>query len=108
MEITIPEELKKEGLAREIVRRIQNQRKIAGFSIPDQIEIYYDAGSRLTEVFTAYGDYIATETLSVSTYKAEPPKGSHVTDFKIDGEPLRLGLVCAQKYVDRHRAAEGV
>jgi len=89
----VTEELKKEGLAREIVRRIQNQRKDAGFDIADQIEVYYEAGPRLTEVFITHGDYIASETLSISIRKAELPEEAYVADYKIDGESLRIGLI---------------
>jgi len=62
----VTDDLKKEGLARDIVRRIQNQRKEADFNIADWIETYYETGPRLTEVFEAFGDYIAAETLSIS------------------------------------------
>ena len=89
----ITEELKTEGLARDIVRRIQNQRKEAGFDIADQIATYYEAGSRLTEVFITHMEYIASETLSTTIRKAEPPEGADVEDYKIDGESLRLGLI---------------
>lgn len=91
----VTEELRKEGLARDIVRRIQNQRKDAGFNIADRIETYYAAGPRLTEVFTIHGDYIASETLSTSIRKAEPPEGAHVANYEIEGESLRLGLIRA-------------
>ncbi len=87
------EELKSEGLARDIVRRIQNQRKDADFDIADQIETYYEAGSKLTAVFNAHEDYIASETLSTSIYGAEPPEEAHVADYKIGGESLRIGLI---------------
>jgi isoleucyl-tRNA synthetase len=89
----VTEGLKKEGLAREIVRRIQNQRKDAGFDIADQIEVYYEAGSRLCEVFISHGDYIASETLSISIRKAELPKEAYVVDYEIDGESLKIGLI---------------
>jgi isoleucyl-tRNA synthetase len=89
----VTEELKKEGLAREIVRRVQNQRKDAGFDIADQIEIYYKAGPRFTEVFITHGDYIASETLSKSIHKIEPPEKAHVANYKIDDESLTIGLI---------------
>jgi len=93
VDTVVTEKLKEEGLARDIVRRIQNQRKDAGFDIADQIETYYSTGPKLTKVFTTHGDYIALETLSASIQKAKPPKGAHVADYKIDGESLKLGLV---------------
>jgi len=93
VDTVVTEKLKEEGLARDIVRRIQNQRKDAGFDIADEIETYYEAGPKLTKVFTAHGDYIALETLSASIQKAEPPAGAHVAEYKIDGESLKLGLL---------------
>ncbi len=89
----VTEELKREGLARDIVRRIQNQRKDAGFDISEQIETYYESGLKLTEVFNTHRDYIATETLSTSIHKSKPPKDAHVADYRIDGESLRIGLI---------------
>ena len=87
------DDLRKEGLARDIVRRIQNQRKEADFNIADMIETYYKAGPQLTEVFQDFGDYIAAETLSTSLNKAKPPQGAHVAEYKIGSEKLRIGLV---------------
>jgi isoleucyl-tRNA synthetase len=93
VDTVVTEKLKEEGLARDIVRRIQNQRKDAGFDIADQIETYYEAGPKLTKVFMTHGDYIASETLSTSIQKAKPPEGAHVADYEIDGESLKLGLL---------------
>jgi len=89
----VTEELKTEGIARDIVRRIQNQRKDAGFDISDQIETYYEAGPKLTEVFNTHGEYIASETLSIFIRKAKPPERAHVANYKIEGESLRIGLI---------------
>ncbi|UCC33771.1 MAG: isoleucine--tRNA ligase, partial [Candidatus Bathyarchaeota archaeon] len=97
VDTVISEELKKEGLARDIVRRVQNQRKDAGFDIADHIETYFETGEELAEVFTTYGDYIAAETLSEFIRKAKPPAGAHVTDYEINGESLKLGLVRRQQ-----------
>ena len=93
LNIVVTEGLKKEGLARDIVRRIQNQRKDAGFEIADKIKIYYAAGAQIADAFTIYGDYISAETLAAVIEKAEPPEEAHVADYTIDGENLLLGLV---------------
>jgi isoleucyl-tRNA synthetase len=89
----LTEELEQEGLARDIVRRIQNQRKNAGFRIADEIETYYDAGPHLRSVFEAYGPYIAVETLSKALHPTEPPANAFVEAFDLVGETLRIGLV---------------
>ena len=97
---TVTEDLKREGLARDIVRRIQNQRKDAGFNIADQIETYYDAGPRLTEVFEIHGGYIAEETLSKAICKAEAPEGAYIEEFELDGEKLRVGLIRLKEKIE--------
>ncbi|NIU38881.1 hypothetical protein GWN65_02595, partial [Candidatus Bathyarchaeota archaeon] len=77
---------------------IQNQRKDAGFDIADRIITYYAAGPKLAEVFDTHSDYIASETLSTSIQKIEPPTGAipeeaYGASYKIEGEPLRIELV---------------
>ncbi|MEM3592197.1 MAG: isoleucine--tRNA ligase [Candidatus Bathyarchaeia archaeon] len=88
----IPENLKLEGLARDVVRRIQNQRKEAGFNIADQIETYYEAGPTLTEVFESFGDYIAAETLSVIIRRGSPSGEAHSATYSLAGEVLKIWL----------------
>jgi len=90
--VIIPENLKMEGLARDIVRRIQNQRKEAGFNIADLIETYYEAGPTLTKVFEKFGDYIAAETLSVTIKRGRPPEEAHSATYSLAGEELRVWL----------------
>ena len=89
---TITEDLKLEGLARDIVRRIQALRKEADFEIDDEIETYYTGDTVLEKVFAQENDYIAAETLSKSVTKGNPPDGAHVEDYTIEGLKLKLGL----------------
>jgi len=89
----ITEDLKMEGLARDIVRRIQNQRKEAGFNIADWIETYYEAGPELSKVFEKFEGYISNETLSKVILRSRPPKNAHVATYKIGGETLKIGLI---------------
>ncbi|RJS90391.1 isoleucine--tRNA ligase [Candidatus Bathyarchaeota archaeon] len=91
--VEISEELRREGLARDVVRRIQYLRKEAGFQIDDYIETYYEAPPQLAEVFQIHSDYISAETLSKALIEGEPPEGAHTAEFEIDGMRLRLGLV---------------
>ncbi|MEM2431255.1 MAG: class I tRNA ligase family protein [Candidatus Bathyarchaeia archaeon] len=90
--IVTPEGLKMEGLARDIVRRIQNQRKEAGFNIADNIETYYEAGPILTEVFEKFGEYIAAETLSVVVRRGSPRGEAHLATYNLAGETLKIWL----------------
>ncbi|MEA2090142.1 MAG: class I tRNA ligase family protein [Thermoproteota archaeon] len=89
----VAEELKREGLARDVVRRVQNQRKEAGFNIEDEIIVYYESGSTLKKVFQEHEEYISAETLATRIFNVKPPKDAHVRDYKIEGEQLKIGLI---------------
>ena len=89
----ITEELAREGLARDVVRRIQALRKEADFEIDDLIETHYGGDHEIEVVFEAEGEYIAAETLSRKLLQGAPPEGAHVGEFEIDGLKLRVGLV---------------
>ena len=58
--------LVREGLARELVRRIQTMRAAADFNVDDRIATGFETDSEeLRQVFTEYGDYVRAETLSI-------------------------------------------
>jgi isoleucyl-tRNA synthetase len=85
-------ELKAEGLAREIVRRVQEMRKNAGFNIEDRITTCYQASEPLEHVFATWGDYIAAETLSTQLLDALPAEGAYVEEHNLEGEALVLAV----------------
>ncbi|NOZ30304.1 MAG: isoleucine--tRNA ligase [Chloroflexi bacterium] len=88
----LSESLVHEGLAREVVRRIQNLRKEAGFAIEDRIVTEYAADGPLAAAIAAFADFIKNETLSVQLREAEQPQGEAVRELKVDGHRLVLGL----------------
>jgi isoleucyl-tRNA synthetase len=90
-------ELKAEGLAREIVRRIQAQRKNADFNIEDRIATWYVAEGELAEVFTAWSEYIQAETLTTELLAGDPPAGAFVEEHKVEGADLKIGIRQNQK-----------
>jgi isoleucyl-tRNA synthetase len=85
-------ELKSEGLAREIVRRIQAQRKNADFSIEDRITTWYSAEDELAAVFTTWGDYIQAETLTTELVAGQPPAQAFVETHKVEGQEFTIGI----------------
>ncbi|MEM2094825.1 MAG: DUF5915 domain-containing protein, partial [Candidatus Bathyarchaeia archaeon] len=97
LNVTIDEELANEGLAKDIVRRIQNQRKNAGLEIADKIVVYYEGGTRLREVFDVHRDYIAEETLSEAIYESTPPEEAYVENYSLAGETLKIGIIRVNK-----------
>ncbi len=86
-------ELVGEGLAREIVHRIQNLRKDAGFEIADRIKTYYAGDTAIADVMRAHGDYIRAETLTVDLSADAPEHGVHSDSASIDGHEVTLSVV---------------
>lgn len=66
LDIIVSEELKREGIARELVNRIQNVRKEQGFEITDKIDIIITPNKLTDEAIKCYGDYIAKQVLAES------------------------------------------
>ncbi|MGQ9888551.1 MAG: isoleucine--tRNA ligase [Aggregatilineales bacterium] len=85
-------ELINEGLAREVVRRVQTMRRDADFNINDTIAINYAASERLAVAIEQYADYICAETLSETLVQNAPGDGFYTEEFDIDGEKLALGI----------------
>ena len=66
MDCTLHPALVQEGLAREVVSRIQKSRKDLGFKVTDRIDIHYNASPELAAAITAHASYIRQETLGVT------------------------------------------
>jgi len=66
LDIIVSDELKKEGLARELVNRIQNLRKSCGFDITDKIAVTVLSNEQMDDAIRSYKDYISRQVLAVS------------------------------------------
>ena len=64
LDITLTDELKKEGIARELINRIQNIRKSSDFEVTDRINVVMTATDEISQSLESYSDYIATEVLA--------------------------------------------
>ena len=64
LDVTITRELKEEGIARELINRIQNLRKEKGFEVTDKIEIVLEAHEEISQAILNNNDYICSETLA--------------------------------------------
>ncbi len=85
----ITEPLKREGLAREVVRCIQDQRKKAGLEMEDRIVLCLKTDSpELKQAIDTHRDYIAAETLTVKWADSLPNE----TEVKIEGATLKIAL----------------
>jgi isoleucyl-tRNA synthetase len=89
----VSEELKREGLARDVVRQVQDLRKQSGLEMEDRIALWLDTGAdRLRQAIEAHRDYIASETLTAQ-WAAQPLDGeAHSTRVKVEGQELLIEL----------------
>jgi isoleucyl-tRNA synthetase len=88
----IPPELLKEGMAREIVHRLQTMRRVAGFDIADHIITYYQGDTHIREVMESFGSYIKQETLSRELNYGVPKEGAFTESYKLSGHEILLGV----------------
>jgi isoleucyl-tRNA synthetase len=92
VDAVITDELRAEGLAREIVRRVQTMRKEAGFNIEDRITTWYLADGELVHVIDSWSEYIRSETLSGELVAGQPPADAYRETHAIDGASIILGI----------------
>jgi isoleucyl-tRNA synthetase len=93
LDTEISPELKLEGLARDLVRKIQELRKQSGFAVEDRIRLFYEGDGILAEALERWRDYIATETLAVAVARGEGPDGASIETLQIEGHDLKVSLV---------------
>jgi isoleucyl-tRNA synthetase len=74
LDLTLTDELRRAGLARDAVRRIQEARKQSGLDVSDRIELWWQADSaELAEAIREHADLVAGEVLATSFTEAKPP-----------------------------------
>lgn len=91
LDTTLDEALIAEGLAREVVRRVNDLRKAAGLNVSDRIYLAYNASDRLRRAIANFADYIAGETLSVALSEGQLTDGVSASDA-FDGEQLTISI----------------
>jgi len=93
VDVTVTPELAREGLARDLVRRVQTLRKEADYQLDDRIVIYYDATDEPKAVVEEWAGYILAETLSLELVPGPVPDDvDRQESFELGGHPLVLGV----------------
>ena len=90
LDLHLTDDLRREGVARELIRAIQEARKAAGLEISDRIQLGVEAGPVVSDALTVHRDGVAGETLAVDVIHGEV-EGPAV-DTSIDGEPVRISV----------------
>ena len=96
LDITVTEELRREGVARELINRIQNIRKDSGFEVTDKIRVQIELKPQVKGAIADFADYIASQTLAVEVTGAAEPQGAFVVDTDVNDEPLRIAVTRVQ------------
>ena len=68
LDITVTDALRREGVARELINRIQNLRKDSGFEVTDRIDIVIESRPEIEEALSSHGGYICEQTLADSVF----------------------------------------
>jgi isoleucyl-tRNA synthetase len=95
LDTEITPELRLEGLARELVRRIQGMRKDAGFKVEDRIEVRWRAAGEPADAFRRWQEHIASEVLAVSIEglgDGAAVAGDHQAEHLVEGEVIWISV----------------
>ena len=98
LDTNLTPELVEEGFVREIISKIQQMRKEAGFEVMDKITIYYKADEKVSGIFTQYGDTIRKDVLALDIAAdqngefASDAAGVYNKEWNINGEQVLLGV----------------
>ncbi|MDR1895815.1 MAG: isoleucine--tRNA ligase [Prevotellaceae bacterium] len=90
LDVTITEELRCEGTARELVNRIQNIRKDQGFDVTDKINVAIERNSEVESVLEKFAGYIAAQTLALNIALADNP--TDAVDVELDKLTLKISV----------------
>jgi len=90
LDITITDELRYEGIAREFVNRIQNIRKENGYDVTDKITVLIEDHEFVREAVKRHGKYIGSQTLATSIKLATSFGGSEVKEVEIDEVTVKI------------------
>ena len=92
LDVSISQELRDEGMAREFVNRIQNMRKEADFEVTDRIVVGFSGSEELTEAIKSSLDSIKTEILAeeISTHLLEV--SDFIKTWEIEGKDTEISI----------------
>jgi len=93
LDSVVTHELRLEGLAREVVSRVQRLRKELGFAVSDRITLLVGGSAEIQEAVKAFQKWIADEVLALKVSVGEKIDGKHATHtFDLDGQSVEVAL----------------
>jgi isoleucyl-tRNA synthetase len=92
LDLDISDELRREGIARELVRAVQDARRSAGLDVSDRIALGISAAGEVATALDEHRDFIAGETLAVELAAGTLGPNAFRNDVEIDGEAVSVTL----------------
>jgi len=92
LDATVDADQIQEGLAREVVRRVQMARKNADFNLDNRIELQLNCEGNLKAAVEVFESYITSETLAEKFSFVATPAGEYKEKFDVDGAQLEVGI----------------
>jgi isoleucyl-tRNA synthetase len=92
LELELTPELRREGLARELVRLVQDGRRAAGLQVSDRIALGIEASGEIEEALREHRSAVARETLALDLRTAEIPDATYRQDAEIEGSPVAVTI----------------
>jgi len=95
LDTTLTPELEAEGLARDLVRMVQQARKDAGLQVTDRINLAVVASGKTSDALTAHKNYISEQTLTTELQQVELSGATYSTSGNIEGDEVKIFLKLA-------------
>lgn len=92
LDVTVTPELRLEGIARDIINRVQNIRKTRDYAITDRISLVFEPNEALDDVVKDFGDYIARQVLAENVEIGVPESASEAEVLDIDGLEAKVHI----------------
>jgi isoleucyl-tRNA synthetase len=96
LDVTITEALKQEGVARELINRIQNLRKSSGFEVTDKVDVKIyaegDAFEEITVSLANFAEYIGSQTLALSVEAAQLSEAGEAPEVEWNEGTIRIAV----------------
>ena len=92
IDTAISDELKNEGIVRDLVRHVQNLRKESGLNVEDRIEFGIETESEIVQALSDNKEYFLNEVLGIDVKISSINKMEYKSTISIDGKPARIAI----------------